>query len=55
MLNKTFDLSPNYLFTCIFGESEFNKMYLETRGFFGMKHLNRKLAFYLLNFHLFQI
>lgn len=33
LLNQTFDFSPNFIFTCIFGESDFSKTYRYTRGF----------------------
>ena len=36
MHNAFYDLSPNFLFTLIFGESDFNKTYRYSRGFRGM-------------------
>ena len=37
MLNKDYELSPNYIFECIFGDSEFCRGVREARGFSGAK------------------
>ena len=43
LLNQTFDFSPNFIFTCIFGESDFSKTYRYTRGFRGMNIKNLQI------------
>jgi hypothetical protein len=35
LLNKTYNLSVNYLFECLFGHTEFCVKFWESRKFFG--------------------